>query len=97
MISYLDLKTVKIIEDVEEFYKLINQIETDVCNIFKESELNGSGKEYIFIKKNMFRTCILPSKVLGEAPMMVSNFPLVDDVEIYDKKGNPMDEKIRKM
>ena len=37
----------------------------------------------------MFRTSILPSKVLGEAPMMVANFPLVDDVEIYDKKGNP--------
>ena len=35
----------------KEFYKLINQIETDICNIYKESSLNGSGKEYIFIKK----------------------------------------------
>ena len=41
----------------------------------------------------MFRTCILPSKVLGEAPMMVSNFPIIDEVEVYDKRGNPMDEK----
>lgn len=77
----------------KEFYKLINQIETDVCNIFKESSLNVSGKEYIFIKKNIFRTSILPSKVLGESPMMVANFPLTDEVEIYDHKGNPMDEK----
>ena len=77
----------------KEFYKLLNKIETDVCNIFKESELNTSGKEYISIKKNMFRTCILPSKVLGEAPMMVANFPLIDEVEIYDKRGNPIDEQ----
>lgn len=77
----------------KQFYKLINKIETDICNIFKESELNISGKEYISIKKNMFRTCILPSKVLGEAPMMVANFPFTDEVEIYDKRGNPIDEQ----
>ena len=77
----------------KEFYKIINQIETDICNIYKESELNTPNHSYIHIKKHIFRTSVLPSKVLGEDPMMVANFPLTEEVEIYDKKGKNMDKK----
>ena len=70
----------------EEFYKLVNQVETDVCNIYKESELNTPKHPYIYIKKHLFRSSILPSRVLGEDPMLVAKFPLTEEVEIYDKK-----------
>ena len=81
----------------EEFYKLVNQVETDVCNIYKESELNTPKHPYIYIKKHLFRSSILPSRVLGEDPMLVAKFPLTEEVEIYDKKGNSMSmDKLKK-
>ena len=81
----------------EEFYKLINQVETDICNIYKDSELNTPKHPYIYIKKHLFRSSILPSRILGEDPMLVAKFPLTEEVEIYDKKGNSMSmDKLKK-
>ena len=38
---------------------MINQVETDICNIYKDSELNTPNHSYIHIKKHIFYLVVI--------------------------------------